>query len=79
MIETTVTLTVWLDGRYDPGSESTFRGGQWFPGDPPSVNDLKVMLCTANAADCIDITQYLSEDELDSLQDEFAEHSAFNS
>lgn len=78
MHKTTVTLTVWLDGRYDPGSGSTFRGGQWLPGDPPSVSDFKVMLCTANAADCTDITQYLSEDELNALQDEFAEHSALN-
>lgn len=66
-------LQVTVDGEYKKGFKDYFDRsfGNWLPGEPDSVEDLSVYV--EGNGHKIDITEALSQDELNDLEDRFIE------
>lgn len=70
-METKLNIQVLCTGKFISGTRERFDKsfGNWLPPDYPEVEGLKVFLVKGNEK--LEITDFLEEEELNELEDEF--------
>lgn len=77
-IITTIELEVEVDGEYRPGTRAHFdrEHGNWLPGDPPEIKNLKVSVVRGNRS--VDITNVIPNSLEDQIINELIDEHLRN-